>query len=138
MRLDNSSSGPSKSICNTLGGTSDPAELDDMMRVKEEPPPNHPSSASRRRAESERLEAQLAEWTAIIAQYRARAKRAEAEARVEFDRIADELQLLRNEAGAQVMLLKGSFDLDWEGSVTDLDRSWGNIRSTFRKAEAKF
>jgi hypothetical protein len=84
------------------------------------------------------LEAQVAEWTAIIAQYRASAKRAGADSRLEFDRIADELQLLRNQAGAQVMLLKGAMDFDWEDSVSDLDRSWGRIRSIFQQAEAKF
>ena len=108
------------------------------MRTAEDTLQRHPSTVSRRRADTERLEAQLAEWTAIIAQYRASAKRAGADTRLEFDRIADELQLLRNQAGAQVMLLKGAMDLDWEELVAGLDRSWGRIRSTFQKAEAKF
>ena len=79
----------------------------------------------------------MAEWTATIAQFRARAKRAGANTRIEFDRIADELQCLRNEAGAQVMLLKGSIDLDWEASISALERSWRSIRSSFQKAEAR-
>ena len=108
------------------------------MRTAEEALQKHPSTVSRRRADTERLEAQLAEWTAIIAQYRASAKRAGADTRLEFDRIADELQLLRNQAGAQVMLLKGAMDLEWEELVAGLERSWGRIRSTFQKAEAKF
>jgi hypothetical protein len=108
------------------------------MRTQEVSPPKHPSPVSRRRADTERLEAQLAEWAAIIAQCRASAHRATAGARIEFDRIADDLQLLRNEAGAQVMLLKGARDLDWEDSVSALDRSWRTVRSTFQKAEAKF
>jgi hypothetical protein len=112
--------------------------MDRWMRTTEAPARQHPSSVSRRRADTERLEAQLAEWTAIIAQYRATAKRAGADTRLEFDRIADELQLLRNQAGAQVMLLKGAMDFDWEDLVADLDRSWGRIRSTFQKAEPKF
>jgi len=106
------------------------------MHTREVPPPHHPSAVSTRRTDTERLEAQLAEWTAIIAQYRAHAKRARADLRLEFDRIADQLQFLRNEAGAQVMLLKGSIDPDWEDSVARLDRGWGSIRSTFRRAEA--
>ena len=106
------------------------------MHTREVPPPHHPSAVSTRRTDTERLEAQLAEWTAVIAQYRAHAKRAQADLRLEFDRIADQLQLLRNEAGAQVMLLKGSIDPDWEDSVAGLDRGWGSIRSTFQRAEA--
>lgn len=108
------------------------------MRTLEAPARHHPSSVSRRRVDTERLEAQLAEWTAIIAQYRASAKRAGTDSRLEFDRIADELQLLRNQAGAQVMLLKGAMDFDWEDSVADLDRSWSRIRSIFQHAVAKF
>lgn len=102
------------------------------------PPPNHPTPVSRRRSDSERLEAQLAEWSAVIAQCRASAHRAAGGSRIEFDSIADELQLLRNEAGAQVMLLKGSMDLDWEDSVSALDHSWRTIRTAFQKAEARF
>jgi hypothetical protein len=108
------------------------------MHTREDSPPTLPSPVSRRRSDTERLEAQLAEWAAIIAQCRASAHRATAGTRIEFDRIADELQLLRNEAGAQVMLLKGSMDLDWEDSVSALERSWRAVRTAFQKAEAKF
>lgn len=95
-------------------------------------------TSSNRRSDTERLEAQLAEWTAIIAQFRARAKRSTLVTGLEFDRIADELQLLRNEAGTQVTLLKGSLELDWEDSTRQLDRQWRPIRSAFREAEARF
>ncbi len=108
------------------------------MQTRVTSPPKQPSSASRRRVDLERLEAQLAEWTAIIAQCRASAKRAAAGAQGEFDRIADDLQLLRNEAGAQVMFLKSAIDLDWEASVSGLDHAWGSLRATFQKAEARF
>jgi xanthine dehydrogenase molybdopterin-binding subunit B len=107
------------------------------MQTRACSPPKLPSASSRRRSDSERLEAQLAEWTAVIAQCRASAHRAAADARIEFDRIADELQLLRNEAGAQVTILKGSMDLDWEDSVSALECSWQTVRSTFQAAEAK-
>jgi hypothetical protein len=108
------------------------------MRTSEAPVRQLPSPVSRRRADTERLEAQLAEWSAIIAQYRASAKRAGADTRFEYDRLADELQRLRNQAGAQVMLLKGAMDFDWENSLAELDRSWGRIRSIFQQAIAKF
>jgi hypothetical protein len=119
-------------------GMSNSSGWDDTMRTRMVSPPRHPSPLSKRRADTERLEAQLAEWTAVIAQLRSRAKRSEAEARVRMDRIADGLQLLRNQAGTQVMLLKSSLDLDWEVSVSDLDRSWGGIRSAFQEVEASY
>jgi hypothetical protein len=108
------------------------------MRTLEEPSLKATSPVSRRRADTERLEAQLAEWTAIIAQYRAGAKRAGADRQRELDRIGDELQLLRNEAVVQIRFLKGTTDLDWEASVSALDRSWGAIRSTFQKADPRY
>ncbi|MBK9795113.1 MAG: hypothetical protein IPP58_01205 [Holophagaceae bacterium] len=46
--------------------------------------------------------------------------------------------MLRNEAGARVMLLKGAIDLDWEAAVSGLDHAWGPLRATFQKAEARF
>ena len=121
-----------------MDATSGSSELDGIMPVRENSPSKHPSSFSRRRADTERLEAQLAEWTAIIAQFRARAKRSATDTGIAFDRTADELQFLRNEAGVQVMLLKGSVDLDWEDSVSELNRQWGHIRTTFQQAEARF
>ncbi|WP_243287811.1 hypothetical protein [Geothrix terrae] len=107
------------------------------MRVNEGVPLPPPSSFSRRKADTERLEAQLAEWTATIAQARARAKRCRSDTGLEFDRIADELQLLRNEAGAQVMRLKGSTGLDGEGLLTELDNRWELLRTRLRRAEAE-
>jgi hypothetical protein len=104
------------------------------MRTREATLPKPPSAFSTRRADTERLGAQLAEWTAVIAQYRANALRATAEGRVEFDRRADELQRLRNQAGTQVLLLKDASDQDWAALVGDLDRSWNSLRSTFQKA----
>ena len=86
----------------------------------------------------ERLEAQLAEWTAIIAQFRARAKRSATGTGIAFDRTADELQFLRNMAGVQVVLLKNSEDPDWEDSVSELDRQWEPLRTSFQQAEARF
>ncbi len=106
------------------------------MRTREATLPKPPSAFSRRRADIDRLGAQLAEWTAVIAQYRANAQRAAAESRAEFDCQADELQRLRNQAGLQVLLLKDSPDLDWAASVADLDRSWDSLRSAFQRATA--
>jgi hypothetical protein len=107
------------------------------MRTREATLPKPPSAFSKRRADTEKLGAQLAEWTAVITQYRANALRAGAENRMEFDRRADELQQLRNQAGHQVLLLKDAPDLDWEASVADLDRSWDSLRLAFQGDQCK-
>jgi len=108
------------------------------MHTYEAPPPARAPSPSERRADTERLEAQLAEWSAVIAQYRARAKRAEGASRAQWDGIADALQRHRNQAGAQVMLLKNSGDGLWEVLKSDLECSWQDIRAAFRAAADRF
>lgn len=92
------------------------------------------ASLSRQRADLERYEAQLAEWTALIGQYRAEARRAEPHARVELDTLMDELQLLRNEACAQVGRLKCAGEESWEHERALLERSWQAVRHRFQRA----
>jgi len=74
----------------------------------------------------------------MIGQYRASARRVEAQARIELDAITDELQFQRNEASAQVMRLKSSADAEWEYEKSQLERSWQAVRSSFQKAQARF
>lgn len=108
------------------------------MRTAEKAPPPIRTLGSNRRADLERFEAQLAEWTALIGQYRANARRAEVRARVELDRLTDELQLLRNEAGAQILRLKGAAEAEWEHERSKLEGAWEAIHASFRKARARF
>jgi len=97
-----------------------------------------PASTTSRRVDLERYEAQVAEWTALIGQYRASARRVEPQARLELDSITDELQLLRNEASVQVLRLKSSVETEWEHEKAELEQAWKAIRSVFRKAKARF
>jgi len=96
------------------------------------------SLSAKRRADTERLEAELAEWTAVIASYRARAKRAEAGARFELDRVTDELQARRKIAGEQEQRLRKASDSRWERAKVELERSWVDIREAFRSAADRF
>lgn len=108
------------------------------MHLQEKVSSNGTPSFSTRRVELERFEAQLAEWTVLIGQYRASARRAGPHARGDLDTITDELQLRRNEAGAQVMRLKGATDAEWEHEKGQVERSWQAVRSCFQKAKAWF
>lgn len=108
------------------------------MHTSEKAPPPCTTTLSSRRADLERFEAQLAEWTALIGQYRASARRVETQARFELDRLTDELQLRRNEASAQVMRLKSSADAEWDHEKLQLERAWQAVRSAFQRAKIKF
>lgn len=107
------------------------------MRTIEQPTPACGTNLATRRADLERYEAQVAEWTALIGQYRANARRLERPARLELDRITDELQLLRNEASAQMLRLKGSLEAEWDHDKAELEQAWQAIRSAFWKAGAR-
>jgi len=108
------------------------------MRRTEQAPPPRATTLAGRRADLERFEAQVAEWTALIGQYRASARRVEIQARLELDRITDDLQRQRNEASAQVMRLKRSVEAEWEHGKAELELAWEAIRSSFRKAGGRF
>lgn len=108
------------------------------MHPSEKVPPPRTTISSSRRADLERFEAQLAEWTALIGQYRAAARRAEAGVRSGLDRITDDLQFQRNEASAQFTRLKSATDAEWEPERERLERSWQIVRSSFRRAEDRF
>lgn len=108
------------------------------MRTTEQAPPPSTATLASRRADLERFEAQVAEWTALIGQYRASARRVEVQARLELDSITDELQLQRNEASAQVMRLKSSMEAEWEHEKAELEQAWQAVRSSFQKAKARF
>jgi len=107
------------------------------MHMKEQSPVFGTTTPAHRRAELERLEAQVAEWTALIGQYRARARRAEHQARVELERITDDLQRQRNEASAQVMRLKSSTEAEWEHDKAELEQAWQAIRLSFRESKGR-
>jgi hypothetical protein len=108
------------------------------MHTSEKTPPPPATTPSRRRTDLERFEAQLAEWTALIGQYRAAARRADARVRLGLDRITDDLQFLRNEASAQFLRLKSAADAEWESERERLERSWQAVQSSFRRAEGRF
>jgi hypothetical protein len=107
------------------------------MRKPEETLPTSRTGLAGRRADLERLEAQVAEWTALIGQFRASARRAEPATRRQLDHLTDELQSLRNEASAQVMRLKGVAEADWELERAVVERSWLGVHSSFRRAQAR-
>ena len=78
------------------------------MRTIEQSTPASTTSLASRRADLERYEAQVAEWTALIGQYRAGARR------------------LRTP------------ETEWEHEKAELEQAWQAIRFVFRKAKARF
>ncbi|GLH73593.1 hypothetical protein GETHLI_20950 [Geothrix limicola] len=108
------------------------------MRAHEMAPSIGVASASTRRMELERFEAQLAEWTALIGQCRAHARRSAPQVQVELDHLTDELQLQRNAASVQLLRLKHAADTEWESEKAQIEAVWRAVRASFQKIRASF
>ena len=108
------------------------------MRAAERVPLPPAGTSASRKADLERFEAQVAEWTALIGQCRAGARRSGAQERQELEGLADELQVRRNEASAQVARLRTCLEAEWEHEKAALERAWRGIHASFREAGARF
>jgi len=93
---------------------------------------------SERKAYIERMEAQLAEWSAQIASYRAKAKRSDASQRADFEVIIEELQHWREEAAAHVQRLKATETSAWEAMKQETEILWAEIKTLFQRATTRF
>ena len=81
----------------------------------------------KRKAYEEKIDAQLEEWNAQIALLKARADKAKAEAKIEYNETIETLQRRRDEAKAKLHELK-----------TAGDEAWDEVKTAFRFASSKF
>lgn len=92
----------------------------------------------RREAYQQKMEAQLKEWAATIELLKAKADKAQAEAKIEYYR---ELELLRSKlAAAQQKLrgLKAAGDGAWDDLKASLEKAWGELKKGLDSAASKF
>jgi hypothetical protein len=92
----------------------------------------------KRKAYEEKLDAQLEEWNAQIALLKARADKARAEARIEYNKTIEALQKLQDEAGAKLHELKTAGDEAWEDLKTGAEKAWDEVKAAFHSAASKF
>ena len=92
----------------------------------------------RRKAYEEKLDAQLEEWSAQIAQLKARADKAKAEAKIEYNKAIEALQRRQDEATAKVHELKTAGDEAWEDIKTGSEKAWAEVKAAFHSATSKF
>jgi hypothetical protein len=92
----------------------------------------------KRKAYEEKLAAQLAEWNAQVALYKAKADRATAEAKIEYCKITETLQHKQEEGRTKLQELKASSDEAWGELKTGGENAWTEIKVAFHAASAKF
>lgn len=86
----------------------------------------------------DKLEAQLDEWSAQVDLFEARAKQARAEARIRYEKMAEELADRRREATGKLKELNRANAENWESFKEDLEKSWKAFGETIDKVKSKF
>jgi hypothetical protein len=86
----------------------------------------------KRTAYEEKLAAQMEEWSAQLALYKAKADKATAEAKIEYNQITEALQRQHNEAMAKLQELKDASDEAWEEVKVGAEKAWTEIKTAFQ------
>lgn len=89
-------------------------------------------------AYQEKLEAQLREWTAALEQLKARADRAEADAKIEYYTQIEGVRAKVDAAEAKLRELKASSGEAWETLKGGVEQAWADLKTAVEGAVSKF
>lgn len=89
-------------------------------------------------AYQKKLQAQLDEWDAEIAKLKAKADKAEAEARIEYYRKVEELRAMQKTASSKLAELKAAGDNAWQDLKKGLDKAWDDLGKAIKTARSRF
>ena len=92
----------------------------------------------KRKAYEEKHAAQLEEWSAQLALYKARADKAKASAKIEYCKTTETLQVKHNEAMKKLHSLKVASDESWEDIKAGAENTWTEVKSAFHNAASRF
>ncbi len=92
----------------------------------------------KRKAYEEKLDAQLKEWSAQIALFKAKADNAKADAKIEYHKTIDALQRKQNEANTKLRELKTAGDDAWEDIKKGAEKAWAEVKTAFHDASSRF
>ena len=92
----------------------------------------------KRKAYEEKIDAQLEEWNAQIALLKARADKAKAEAKIEYNKTIETLQHRQEEARAKLHELKTAGDEAWDDIKAGAEKAWTEVKTAFHEALSKF
>ena len=93
---------------------------------------------SNREAYEQKLRAKLDEWQAEIDKLRAKARGAEADARIEREKEADRLEAKREEMRHKLKELREAGDDAWDDLRDGAERAWKSFSDSFEKARDRF
>lgn len=91
-----------------------------------------------RQAYIEKMKAKLDEWNADIDKLEARARDAEADARIRLHQQLDELKATREDAARRVRELQDAGSDAWESMRQGAEAAWEEMARAFRDASNRF
>ena len=80
------------------------------------------------------LDAQLAQWSADLDVLKAKAARAEVNAKVNYDKAIDAMQQKHDEASKRLRALKVATDDTWDNLKTGTERICAEVKTLFEKS----
>lgn len=86
----------------------------------------------------ERLKARLDEWNAELTRWEAKAKVAQTDARIEYERRIDALRQQRDSAVDQLKHIQSAAGDAWLELTRGADDAWEKMRDAFEKARSHF
>ena len=86
----------------------------------------------------QKLHAKLDEWNAEIDRLKARADKAEAESRIEYQNQIQYLQQRRREAEKKIDELRGAGEGAWEDLKAGVQLAWNSMEEAVKSARSKF
>jgi hypothetical protein len=92
----------------------------------------------KRKAYEEKLDAQLDEWSAELSLLKAKADKAKADAKIEYFKTIEALQLKQNEAKAKLRQLKSAGDDAWEDLKAGAEKAWAEVKTAYHDASSRF
>jgi uncharacterized coiled-coil DUF342 family protein len=93
---------------------------------------------SKRDAYVAKLKAQLDEWNAEVKKWEAKAKGAQADVRIEYEKQLDAFRRQRDQALEQMRQVQAAAGDAWLDLVHGADEAWTKAREAFAKASSHF
>ena len=93
---------------------------------------------SMKEAYQQKIEAQLDEWTAEIDKMKAKAAKAEADARLEYNDRIEELRLKQLVAQEKLQEFREAGEDAWEDLKAGLELAWDSLGEAVKSARSRF
>ena len=91
-----------------------------------------------RKAYEEKLDAQLKEWNAQIALFKAKAENAKADAKIDYYKTIATLEHKHDKAKTKLQELKATGDEAWEAVKAGAEKAWAEVKTAYHDAASKF